>query len=86
MTQILANSEITKRLEEANGPVQFVNDAGTVIGVFTPVKCPHSPFSREELERRREAARKNPEQGKSLGEVLAWLKQLDGALFYSINQ
>jgi hypothetical protein len=78
VTQILADAEMAKQLEEAEGPVQVVNDKGTVIAVCTPVKFPHSPYSREEVERRREEARKHPEQGKSLAEILAQLKQLDG--------
>jgi hypothetical protein len=78
MTQILADAEMVKQLEEAEGSVQIVNDKGTVIAVCTPIKFPHSPYSREEVERRREEARKHPEQGKSLAEILARLKQLDG--------
>jgi len=75
VTQILADAEMAKQLEEAEGPVQVVNDKGTVIAVCTPVKFPHSPYSREEVERRREEARKHPEQGKSLAEIL---KRLQG--------
>ena len=78
MTQILANAEMAKQIEGAIGPVQVVNDKGTVIAVCTPIKFPHSPYSREEVEQRIEEARKHPEQGKSLAEILARLQQLDG--------
>ena len=77
MTQIVADSELEKQIEEAVGPIEVVNDKGTVIAVCTPIKFPHSPYSREEVERRRDEARKHPEQGKSLAEILAQLNQLD---------
>jgi hypothetical protein len=76
MTQILADAEMEKRLEEANGPVEVVNDKGTVIGVYTPVKFPHSPYTREEVEAARKEARRNPDGGKSLAEIMARLNQL----------
>ncbi len=84
MTQILADAEMAKQLEEADGPVQVVDDKRTLIGVCTPVRqCtpitfPHSPYTREEVERRREEARKHTERGKSLVEIMADLKRLAG--------
>lgn len=78
MSQILADAEMVRQLEEAEGPVQMVDEKGTVIAVCTPIKFPHSPYSREEIEKRREEARKNPGQGKSLAEILAGLKQTCG--------
>ena len=68
MTQILADAELAKRIEQATGPVNIVDEKGTVIAFCTPVRFPHSPYSREEVERRRAEARKNPESGKSLAE------------------
>ena len=78
MTQILADAEMAKQLEEADGPVRVVDDKGTLIGLCTPIKFPHSPYTREEVERRQEEARKHPERGKALGEIIANLKRLAG--------
>ncbi|MDB5309619.1 MAG: hypothetical protein JWO38_3821 [Gemmataceae bacterium] len=69
MTQIVADAEQARQLGAADGPVQVVDEKGTVIGVCTPITVPHSPYSREEIERRREEMRKHPEKGKSLAEV-----------------
>ena len=71
MTQIHADAAMAKQLEEADGPVQVVNEKGTVIAVCTPIKYPNARPSREELERRREEVRKHPEQGKTLAEFWA---------------
>jgi hypothetical protein len=75
MIQIVADAEMARQLEQAKGPVQVVNDKGTVIALCTPIKFPHSPHSREEIERRRAEARKHPHQGKSLVEILERLRQ-----------
>ncbi len=77
MSQILADAEMAKQLEEADGPVPVVNEKGTVIAVCTPVKFPHSPYSREEVEQARQEARESPEKCKTTTEVLAHLKQLE---------
>jgi hypothetical protein len=76
MTQIVADAEMAKQLEQADGPVPVVNDQGTVIGVCTPVRARRSPISVEELQRRRKEAREHPELGKTTAEVLAYLEQL----------
>lgn len=76
MTQILADAELTQQIAEADGPVNIVDAKGTVIAVCTPVKFPHSPYSRAELEAARAEAREHPERGKSIAEVLAHLQQL----------
>jgi hypothetical protein len=78
MTQIGANAEMTQQIAAADGPVNIVDDEGTVIAVCTPIKFPHSPYSREEVEEAREEARKYPERGKSLAEVMEHLRQLGG--------
>ena len=78
MTQIVADAEMTRQIAEAAGPVNIVDDKGTVIAVCTPVKFPHSPYSRAELEAARAEAREHPERGKSLAEVLEHLRQLGG--------
>jgi hypothetical protein len=79
VTQIVADAEMAKKIAEATGPVEIVDAAGTVIASCTPIKFPHSPYSREEIERRREEARKNPEAGKSLAEVMEYLRKLGGS-------
>jgi len=78
MTQILANAEMVNQIAAANGPVNVVDAKGTVIGVVTPIKFPHSPYSREEIEAVRQRCREHPEEGKSLAEVMAVLKALGG--------
>ncbi len=71
--QILVDAEMAKQIAAANGPVNIVDATGTLIAVCTPVKFPHSPYTREELEAAREEARKNPKAGKSLAEVMEHL-------------
>ncbi|MBA4065129.1 MAG: hypothetical protein C0501_15725 [Isosphaera sp.] len=79
MTRILADDELEKQLGAATGPVEVVNAAGAVLGVFTPVRFPHSPYSREEIERIREEARKHPERGRKLSEFWPeFLKSQEG--------
>lgn len=78
MSQILADAEMVKQIEEANGPLNIVTATGTVIAVVTPIKFPHSPYTREEIERVREEARKNPGQGKTIAEVWASIHQRYG--------
>jgi hypothetical protein len=73
MTQILADAEMVKQLEEAEDPVQVVNDKGTFIAVCTPIKFQHSPYSREEVERIRRKYRETG-QGKLLAEILTKLE------------
>ena len=72
MSQILADAEMEKQLEAATGPIQVVNAKGTVIGSVTPIKFPHSPFTREEVEAARKQCRESG--GKSLTEILAALR------------
>jgi hypothetical protein len=73
VTQILADAEMVKQIEQATGPVNIVDEKGTVIAVCTPVKFPHSPYSREEVEAARRQCRETG--GKSLAEFLAKLQQ-----------
>jgi PHD/YefM family antitoxin component YafN of YafNO toxin-antitoxin module len=76
MTQILVDAEMAKKIEQADGPVHVVNHQGTLIAVCTPVKFPHSPYSREEIERVREEVRSHPERARPLAEFWAeFLKQ-----------
>ena len=78
MSQILADAETIKKFEAATNPVDVINDKGTVIGVFTPIKFPHSPYSREEIEKVRKEVRDHPERGRSLSEFMAELQQRGG--------
>lgn len=85
MTQIVADTNLGERLKSLAEPARVVDEAGRTLGVFRPAGLApagwaraNSPFSREELERRRDEARKHPEQGKSLTAVLTLLKQLTG--------
>ncbi len=71
MSQILADAETEKQIEEGAVTVHVVNSKGVVIGVVTPVKFPHSPYSREEIEQRLEEGRKHPERNKTTAEVWA---------------
>lgn len=73
MTQIVANAELAKQIAAASGPVNIVDDTGTVIAVCTPVKFPHSPYTREEVEAARKQCRETG--GKPLAEFLAKLKE-----------
>jgi hypothetical protein len=78
MSQIHVNAELARQIVAADGPMNVVDEKGTVIGVCTPVKFPHSPYSREEVEAAREEARLNPDGGKSLAEIMTRLNQLAG--------
>jgi hypothetical protein len=78
MTQILADAEMAKKIADSEGPVNVVDEKGTVIAVCMPVKFPHSPYSREEVESARKQARLNPEGGKSLAEIMTRLNRLAG--------
>ncbi len=71
MTQILADAEMAKRITESEGPVNIVDDKGNVIAVCTPIKFPHSPYSRVELEAARRECREHPEKCKPLAEFWA---------------
>lgn len=78
MSQILVDEETEKQIEAGTVAVKVVNSKGKVVGVVTPVKFPHSPYTREEIERRREEAKKHPELNKTTAEVLAELRRRAG--------
>ncbi len=73
MSQIVVDAVMAKQLSEAEGPVNVLDEGGTVIGVCTPIKFPHSPYSREEIERSRQQCRETG--GRQLSEFLAGLKE-----------
>ena len=78
MSEIVADAALTKQIAAADGPVNVVDDKGTLIAVCTPVKFPHSPYTREEVEAAREEARRNPDGGRSLAEIMTRLNQVAG--------
>lgn len=77
MSQIVVDAEVQKKLEAATEQTTVVGPTGNAIGYFTPIKFPKSPYSREEIERRRAEARANPEGGSSHSEVMARLRKLE---------
>jgi hypothetical protein len=80
VTQILADAAMAKQLEEATGPVPVVDEKGTVIAVCTPIKFPHSPYSREEVEAARKQCREHPEECRSLAEFWEEMEKRHGSL------
>ena len=85
MTPIIADAELAQQIEAATGGVAIVNEQGTTIALCVPLKPQQSAYSAEEIERRRkdlagvrELARKHPERGKSLAEIVANLDRLAG--------
>lgn len=73
MSQILADDDMIKQLEAANGPVPVVDGQGTVIAVCTPIRFPRSPYTREEIERSRQQCRESG--GKPLAEIITRLRE-----------
>lgn len=76
MTRIVADAELAKQIAAAKGPIEIVDETGTVIASCAPINFPHSPYTPEEREAAREEMRKHPERGKSFVEVMAHLRQL----------
>jgi len=76
MTQIVADAEMAKQIGAADGPVNVVDATGALIAICTPLRAARGRCSREELERRREEARKHPELNKTTAEVLEHLRRL----------
>jgi hypothetical protein len=88
MTTLVADATLPERLRSVTEPVTVVDEGGHTLGYFQParsaaagtaaVRFPHSPYSREEIEQRREEARRHPERCLTTAEVLAHLRTLDG--------
>jgi len=86
MTTIRADAELARQIEAATGGVTIVNEQGTTIALCVPLKpTPEPKYTVEEIEHRRrdlagvrEMARKQPERGKSLAEIMANLNRLAG--------
>jgi hypothetical protein len=75
MTQLLADANLSERLERATETVEIVNAQGVTIGVYTPMRFPRSPYSREEIERRR----RDGNLGRPLAEIMARLHEQEGS-------
>jgi hypothetical protein len=73
MSQIVVDADVQKQIEEATGPIKIVTQSGSTIGMVTPIKFPQSPYSREEIERRRAEMRQHG--GRTTAEVLARLRE-----------
>lgn len=65
MTRVIADSTLPARLRSGVEALEICDEAGQVLGYFHPAVRLTSPFSREELERRR-----LDRTGKPLSEVL----------------
>jgi hypothetical protein len=86
MTPIVADAELARQIEAATGPVQIVNEQGTMIGFCMPVsQTQPKPYTPEEIEirrkqiaRMREEARTHPEKCKSLRDIMANLHRMAG--------
>ena len=78
MAQIQVSADAAKQIAEAKGNIDIVDETGAVIASCTPIKFPHSPYTREEVEAAREDARRDPAGGRSLAEIMARLNRLAG--------
>lgn len=73
MTCVTFGAEMIARLGDVEGLVEVRDDAGRTIGYFRAVDSAgtkRTPFSREEIERRRQQR-----TGRPLGDVLKGLRQ-----------
>jgi hypothetical protein len=78
MTRIVVDSDLLARLQGLNERLEFCDEAGHVLGVFRPAQgrvapgqgVDGSPFTREELERRRKER-----TGRPLADILRDLEQ-----------
>jgi hypothetical protein len=77
MTPIVADAELARRIEAATGSINIVNEQGELIALCLSLKPQKPAYTPEEIERRRkdlakvrEEARKHPERGKSLREIM----------------
>jgi hypothetical protein len=65
MTRLIADIVLSARLRVATGVVEICDENGNILGYYQPTATVKSPYSREELERRR-----NEEGGFTLEEIL----------------
>jgi hypothetical protein len=76
MTQIISDSLLHTKLDHLQEPVEICDPSGRIMGRFIPhaLTAAVSPYSREELERRRRDPSK--QQGKTTAELLQNLEKL----------
>ncbi len=77
MPTIIAEGPMRASLESASEAVDITTPEGRTLGVFTPVKYRRSPYSREEIERRRAEFRRS-NAGRSLDEIVKELNTQHG--------
>ena len=65
MTQVLADANLGAQVRAATETLQVIDETGRTLGYFQPGGALVSPFSREEIERRRQQR-----GGKPLSEIL----------------
>jgi hypothetical protein len=79
MTKLIVDAATRARLNNLDGPLEMCDESGKTLGYFQPLNnlagqpgpVPRSPFSDEELQKRRQQR-----TGRSLSEVLERLNQL----------
>jgi hypothetical protein len=90
MTKITVNAEMMAKLHHLTEPTELCDESGKILGHFYPAvpgngteRQPRSPFSKEELERRRQLRISEEEidrrvrqgGGRTLAEILADLEK-----------
>jgi hypothetical protein len=70
MTRVLVDESLRQKLLKLQQPMELCDDAGNVVGVFTPVSTAKEPLLSEEEMQRRE---REPDYGTE--EVLAELRE-----------
>jgi hypothetical protein len=65
MTRVIADATLPNRVRTVTDALEICDESGRILGYFHPAVRVTSPFSREELERRRQ-----DRTGKPLSEVL----------------
>lgn len=76
MTRIIVDSELRSKLFDFSEPLDFYDESGRIIGMFTPISAiPPSGYSEPPLSEE-EWMRRQQEPGYTTDEVLARLKRL----------
>ena len=68
MTRLIADIALSARLRVATEALEICDEKGNILGYYQPTATVRSPYSREELERRRKE-----EGGFTLEEILSQL-------------
>ncbi len=69
MTRVIADTGLSAKVRAAGDMLEVCDESGRVIGYYQPALTTRSPFSREELERRR-----REEGGSTLEEIMGELR------------